>query len=57
MTRNLLTRRLRAASRQLIETGFSGRDVVVRVAPSAIDSTWDSLREDFFKSAADGVKK
>lgn len=57
VTRNLLTRRLRAASRQLVDAGVSGRDVVVRVNPSAVESTWDSLREDFQKSTADGAKK
>ncbi len=44
--RNLVRRRLKAASRELVDAGVLGVDVVFRALPSAADADWPALRGD-----------
>ncbi|WP_353808146.1 ribonuclease P protein component [Agromyces sp. SYSU T00194] len=44
--RNLVRRRLKAASRELVDSGVRGMDVVIRALPSAADADWPALRGD-----------
>ena len=37
VTRNLVRRRLKAAARELVDSGFSGADVVVRALPASVN--------------------
>lgn len=42
--RNRVKRRLRAITRELVDAGASGRDVVVRVHQRAVEQSWQELR-------------
>ena len=44
VTRNLVRRRLKAVSRELVDGGLVGVDVVVRALPASADSHWTTLR-------------
>lgn len=44
VTRNRVRRRLRAITRELVDAGANGRDVVVRVLPPAVEVDWTALR-------------
>ena len=44
--RNLLRRRMRAVSRELVDAGASGMDVVVRALPGSAQRGWASLSAD-----------
>lgn len=48
--RNLVRRRLKAAARELVDSGFSGADVVVRALPVSADSDWATVRSEFASS-------
>lgn len=41
--RNLVRRRLKAASRELIRQGFEGANVIVRALPGAAQTSWAEL--------------
>ncbi|GHF21452.1 hypothetical protein GCM10011600_22930 [Pseudolysinimonas yzui] len=44
--RNRVRRRLRALGRSLVDTGYRGEDVVIRVLPGSAQESWDSLSAD-----------
>jgi ribonuclease P protein component len=44
--RNLVRRRMRAVSRQLVDSGARGADVVVRALPGSAQHGWASLSAD-----------
>ena len=44
--RNLVRRRLKAAARELVDSGFSGADVVVRALPASVDCEWATVRRE-----------
>lgn len=44
--RNLLRRRYRALSRELVDAGAHGADVVIRAFPAAGELTWSELGDD-----------
>ena len=44
VNRNRIRRRLRAIARELVDGGFTGQDVVVRVLPGASEASWAQLR-------------
>jgi ribonuclease P protein component len=44
--RNLLRRRMRAVSRELVDAGAAGMDVVVRALPGSAQHGWASLSAD-----------
>lgn len=46
VTRNLMTRRLKGISDELLHEGFSGFDVVFRVQPEAAGATYSKLRDE-----------
>ncbi|MWB97444.1 ribonuclease P protein component [Agromyces seonyuensis] len=54
--RNSVRRRLKAASRGLVDAGFSGVDVVFRALPSAADAGWDALERDVQKTGQRTVR-
>lgn len=41
--RNLVRRRLKAASQELIRQGFAGANVIVRALPGAAQTSWAEL--------------
>lgn len=46
VTRNLMRRRLRAISQELLERGYRSTDVVVRALPGSEKLSWASLHEE-----------
>lgn len=44
--RNRVRRRLKALGRGLVDAGYAGEDVVIRVLPGAATASWDSLSAD-----------
>ena len=50
--RNLVRRRLKAASFDLLSAVSSGTDVVIRALPTARDAAWQTLHDDVQRSLA-----
>ena len=50
--RNLVRRRLKAASFELLSAVPSGTDVVIRALPTARDAAWQTLHDDVKRSLA-----
>lgn len=42
--RNLVRRRMKAIARELVDSGFTGADVVVRALPSSVEADWSTMR-------------
>jgi ribonuclease P protein component len=55
--RNLVKRRMREISRELLGENASGLTVVVRALPGAAQIPWAKLREELIASVQTGVKK
>lgn len=49
VVRNLMTRRLKGISDELIAAGVDGVDVVIRVQPAAADATFAELRSEMMR--------
>ncbi|MEO8907171.1 MAG: ribonuclease P protein component [Microbacteriaceae bacterium] len=48
--RNLVRRRLKALSLQLLPTVTPGTDVVIRALPGAAEVSWTTLQEELFRA-------
>ena len=46
VVRNRVRRRLKALSRERVDAGHTGEDVVIRVLPGTASASWDSLSAD-----------
>ena len=46
VTRNLVTRRLRAIGRGALETHPTGRDVIIRALPGSPEASWSTLQSE-----------
>lgn len=57
VTRNLVKRRLRAASRQLLDQGISGLDIVVRATPASAEASWEMLRSELSAQVKAGAAR
>ena len=55
--RNLVKRRMRAISREILKEYSSGFTVVVRALPGAAEIDWAQLQNELRSSVATGVKK
>jgi ribonuclease P protein component len=53
--RNLLRRRMRAVSRELVQAGARGSDVVVRALPGSAQHGWASLSADMHAALDEGL--
>jgi ribonuclease P protein component len=57
VTRNLVARRLRSVSRDLLSTSDTGVDVVIRALPGIADVPWPTLHESVERAVDRGVAK
>lgn len=57
VTRNLLRRRLRAISHELVANGYRGTDVVVRALPASAGLSWSSLHEEISTVIQKGARQ
>ena len=55
VTRNLIRRRLRSISREILPGIGLGRDIVIRALPGSPEVAWDTLQEEITKSIGGGV--
>jgi ribonuclease P protein component len=55
VTRNLVRRRLKAASFELLETITSGTDIVVRALPGAAQAGWTTLQHEMRTAVERGL--
>lgn len=46
VVRNKVRRRLKALGRGMVDAGYRGEDVVIRVLPGKAQESWDSLSAD-----------
>ena len=51
VVRNRVRRRLKAASFELLASGWGGSDVVIRALPSSAAASWTNLRSEVFNAA------
>ena len=57
VTRNLLRRRLRAISHELVESGTSGTDIVVRALPGSGQLDWTTLHLEIATAITKGTSR
>jgi len=57
VVRNLVRRRLKAISREDLETWPPGTEVVIRALPGAAQVSWDTLRAEVSHALAKGVTR
>ena len=57
VTRNLLRRRLRAIGSELVATGTSGTDIVVRALPGSGQLDWATLHHEIATVVAKGTSR
>jgi ribonuclease P protein component len=55
VTRNLVRRRLKAMSRELLPTLSAGTEIVVRALPAAAQVDWVTLRREVTEAVVKGV--
>jgi ribonuclease P protein component len=57
VVRNLMRRRLRAIGAELVASGYSGTDIVVRALPGSEKLSWSSLHQEIISGIQKGTKQ
>lgn len=57
VTRNLVTRRLRSISREVLDVQGTGKDVVIRALPGSPEVPWASLHDEILAGLERGASK